>query len=44
MTSDKKNKLNKINLILLKKIGSTIIDQEYTKSVLKIFLRKELLN
>ena len=42
MSKDKKNKSSKINLILLKKIGSTIIDKEYTKRNLKSFLRDEL--
>ena len=44
MTKDKKNITNKINLILLKKIGSTIIDNQYNIKKLKIFLKKELMN
>ena len=42
MSKDKKNKSGKINLILLSKIGSAIIDKEYTKRNLKSFLRDEL--
>ena len=44
MTKDKKNTSNKINLILLKKIGSTIINQNYNINDLKSFLKKELTN
>ena len=44
MTNDKKNNTNKINLILLKKIGSPLIDKKYSKEKLKIFLKKELAN
>ncbi len=44
MTKDKKNTSNKINLILLKKIGSTIINQNYRINDLKSFLKKELTN
>ena len=42
MLKDKKNNSNKINLILLKKIGSPIIDKNYDKNILKNFLKKEL--
>ncbi len=42
MTKDKKNYTNKINLILLKSIGFTIIDKNYKISYLKSFLKKEL--
>ena len=44
MLNDKKNKSKKINLILLKKIGSPIIDKEYNANSLKVFLKKELSN
>ena len=44
MLKDKKNKTNKINLILLKKIGSPITDKEYSKSNLAKFLQNELRN
>ncbi len=42
MTKDKKNSSQKINLVLLKKIGSPIIDREYTKKSLGLFLKDEL--
>ena len=44
MNKDKKNKSDKINLILLKKVGSTIINKEYSRKKLKDFFQKELLN
>ena len=44
MSKDKKNLSNKINLILLKKTGSSVIDKEYTKIKIKDFLKKELIN
>ena len=44
MKKDKKNTSDKINLILLKKIGSTVIHNEYKKSHIKAFLKKELIN
>tara|TARA_B100001057_G_scaffold48253_1_gene43028 strand:- start:1187 stop:2296 length:1110 start_codon:yes stop_codon:yes gene_type:complete len=44
MTKDKKNKSSKINLILLKKIGYPIIDRVFDKKILKLFIRKELIN
>ena len=44
MLKDKKNNLNKINLILLKKIGYPIINKKYSKSNLSSFLKKELIN
>ena len=40
----KKNNSDKINLILLKKIGLPIIDKVYKKNELRIFLKKELIN
>ena len=44
MVIDKKNNSNKINLILLKKIGLPIINKRYNKNDLKSFLKKELVN
>jgi 3-dehydroquinate synthase len=44
MLKDKKNNTNKINLVLLKKIGSPIINKEYNKNSLGVFLKKELRN
>ena len=44
MTKDKKNNADKINLILLKKIGSTIIDNHYEARKIKKFLRQELID
>ena len=40
MIKDKKNTTKKINLILLKKIGTPIINNEYHKRELKIFFNK----
>ncbi len=42
MMKDKKNISKKINLILLKKIGLTVINREFNKSKIKKFLKKEL--
>jgi 3-dehydroquinate synthase/shikimate kinase/3-dehydroquinate synthase len=42
MLKDKKNNSDKISLVLLKKIGSPVIDKEYDKKNLQLFLRKEL--
>jgi len=44
MLKDKKNHSNKINLVLLKKIGSPIIKKEYSKNTLSLFLKSELIN
>ena len=44
MTKDKKNNSNKINLILLKKIGRPIIDKKYIKKDVINFLKSELIN
>ena len=44
MTKDKKNTSSKINLILLKKIGSAIIHNRYSINELKLFMKKELTN
>ncbi len=44
MKIDKKNNSNKINLVLLKKIGNPLIDREFSKESLKIFLKELLRN
>jgi 3-dehydroquinate synthase len=44
MMKDKKNITEKINLILLKKIGSINIDTHYSSKEIKKFLKKELAN
>ena len=44
MLKDKKNNSEKINLILLKKIGSPIYNKFYNRQNLKLFLKKELMN
>ena len=44
MINDKKNNSDKINLILLKKIGIPLINKKFGKEKLKIFLKKELSN
>ena len=44
MSKDKKNYSEKINLILLKKIGRPLIDKFYTKNYLKLFFKRILLN
>jgi len=44
MLKDKKNTSNKINLILLRKIGSPIINREYKKTILETFIKNELRN
>ena len=44
MAKDKKNVSKKINLILLKKVGSTLINNEYDISKIKKFFIKELIN
>lgn len=44
MTKDKKNTSQKINLILMKRIGSTIINKQFKKVKIKNFLKKELSN
>ena len=42
MQSDKKNRSKKINLVLLKKIGSPMINKEYSKDKILKFLKNEL--
>ena len=44
IAKDKKNNSDKINLVLLKKIGSPLINKEYSKKTLHIFLKNELSN
>ena len=44
MLKDKKNNSDKISLVLLKKIGSPIINREYNQKSLEIFLKSELTN
>ena len=44
MLKDKKNNSDKINLVLLKKIGWPIINKEYSKKSLSLFLKSELIN
>jgi len=44
MSKDKKNSSGKVNLILLKKIGSPVIDKSYTKNYLKSFLKRILID
>ena len=44
MVKDKKNYSDKINLVLLKKIGKPIFKKQYSKKNLSIFLRKTLVN
>ena len=44
MVKDKKNNSDKISLVLLKKIGSPLINREYTKKMVANFLKSELTN
>ena len=44
MLTDKKNRSNKINLVLLKKIGQPVINKEYSKDKILKFLKNELNN
>ena len=44
MTKDKKNNSDRINLILLKKIGKPVIDKRYVKKNLINFLKEELID
>jgi 3-dehydroquinate synthase/shikimate kinase/3-dehydroquinate synthase len=44
MVKDKKNNSDKINLVLLKKIGYPVINREYKKNILAEFLKNELRN
>ena len=44
MLKDKKNNSDRINLVLLKKIGKPLINQTFNKKRLKLFLKNELRN
>ena len=44
MSKDKKNKSNNINLVLLKKIGDPIINKEFSKKKIGLFLKIYLRN
>ena len=44
MIKDKKNNSEKINLVLLKKIGKPIFNKQYSKKKINLFLRKFLIN
>ena len=44
MIKDKKNNSEKINLVLLKKIGKPIINKQYSKKKLGLFMKKILTN
>ena len=44
MVNDKKNTSNKINLILLKKIGTPVINKSFNKNKIESFFRSELFN
>ena len=44
MSNDKKNKSNMINLILLKKIGTPLINKQFSKDSLNLFLKSELID
>ena len=43
MKKDKKNITNKLNLVLLKKIGSPIYKLQFDEKKINLFLRKELI-
>ena len=43
MKKDKKNNTNKINLVLIKKIGSPIYKHQFDERKINLFLRKELI-
>jgi 3-dehydroquinate synthase/shikimate kinase/3-dehydroquinate synthase len=43
MKKDKKNNTNKLNLVLLKKIGSAIYKLQFDEKKINLFLRKELI-
>ena len=44
MNNDKKNNSNKINLILIKKIGSPEFKKQFSNKSIQLFLKKELIN
>ena len=43
MKKDKKNNTNKVNLVLLKKIGSPIYKMQFDEKKINLFLKKELI-
>ena len=43
MRKDKKNNTKKINLILLKKIGSPVYTLQFNENKINLFLKKELI-
>ena len=43
MKKDKKNNTNKVNLVLLKKIGSPIYKLQFDEKKIYLFLKKELI-
>ncbi len=44
MIKDKKNNSEKVNLVLLKKIGKPIFNKQYSRKKLSLFLKKFLIN
>jgi 3-dehydroquinate synthase/shikimate kinase/3-dehydroquinate synthase len=42
MLKDKKNNSDKISLVLLKKIGSPLINKDYNRKIVANFLKTEL--
>ena len=44
MKTDKKNTSSKINLILIKGIGKTLLNYSFSQSRLKKFFKEELVN
>ncbi len=44
MKKDKKNDTNRINLVLIKKIGSPVYKLQFSEKKINLFLRKELIN
>ena len=43
MKKDKKNNTNKINLVLIKKIGTSIYKYQFDEKKISLFLRRELI-
>ena len=44
MLRDKKNISDKIKLMLIKKVGGPIIEKEYSRQIIKQFIKKKLIN
>ena len=44
MLRDKKNVSDKIKLMLIKKVGGPIIEKEFSRQIIKRFLKKNLIN